>query len=957
MSTLKEISNSLLPGVALLEPTRWPDNKYRQSFTYLAVDEVFAAMLSSSPDQLMGKPMTGDFLSLPEQQVSQRLALVHQTGKTQQWRHDHGSTDQGLAITVSRLADQLLVSVQPLEGQQRVHQSIQRRLRLETMLSHLSGRLIHLRANQLDSLLDEVMGQISQQIGARQTNLFLYSADQQYKSCIHEWCAPGVISRRHINQHKPVNRFSWSYEQLLQGTTVCMDIDTLPPEASSEKVGLAALGIRSMILIPLIIQEKTLGFMGFYPITHLTQWAHDDLAFLETVTNLIASAWQRWQQEAQIASYTTQLQEQIVDRTRSIQHLSTLHQTVLEHVGQAIISTDLTGVIQTANKACERLCGYQSEALIGRVARMEPAPIANAPHHITYYIQDSAPPPSAAFLDAFVHQDSISQECVSIDQHGREVPVWITVSLIRDEAGAPVGYVSIATDMRAMKMAEIERHQRERQLLATSQRLQLATHAAGQGIWEIDWQQNRVIWDNQVFALHGLEPSPDAFDFEEFMALVHPDDRLALQTSYLTHTQGANTALSAVYRLIHPNGQVHYIESHGEIIYDTEGGVLRSLGVSWDVTERTLALLQLRERKQQFRQLAETVDDLHWIRSATEPSFSFINSSYQRLTGRTPESLYENPFSLLACIHPADRLRMQSVFNSIDTYEGTYQFRLVGARGEIHWMEAQTFLVRDEQDTLQYRTGVAKDITLQREREAFLQDALDREQALHQQKSAFITTASHEFRTPLTAISTSAELVNYYLQQGVDRPSTPPMIRHITQILGKVASLNELISDTLALSQLDEQKVTGYLIPTDLLSFSQSLIESTFSHLADQRQVVLEVVGTPVEVATDKKLLNHSLTNLLDNAVKFSKSNPVLRLLYDSSCVRLSIIDEGIGIPTADLPHLFTRFFRARNAGDFQGTGLGLAICREYIDLLHGQLEVESTEGKGSCFTITLPLG
>ncbi|GAB3038167.1 two-component regulator propeller domain-containing protein [Spirosoma pulveris] len=249
----------------------------------------------------------------------------------------------------------------------------------------------------------------------------------------------------------------------------------------------------------------------------------------------------------------------------------------------------------------------------------------------------------------------------------------------------------------------------------------------------------------------------------------------------------------------------------------------------------------------------------------------------------------------------------------------------------------------------------SRQATQQTETQRILQQSLKREKELNQLKSQFVSTASHEFRTPLTAISLSVELIQHYLGHVPHNQVTLVIGRHLQAITSKVQSLDELIGDTLAISKVEAGKVEVNPEETDLVSFCETLVMASFGERPDGRRVDLSVEGTPVGVMLDKKLLGHILSNLLSNAFKFSTRNPALRIHFGEQDVRLLVQDEGIGIPADQLAQLFGKFFRARNATAYQGTGLGLVICKDYAQLLGGCLEVVSEEGKGTTFTLSLP--
>jgi PAS domain S-box-containing protein len=232
-----------------------------------------------------------------------------------------------------------------------------------------------------------------------------------------------------------------------------------------------------------------------------------------------------------------------------------------------------------------------------------------------------------------------------------------------------------------------------------------------------------------------------------------------------------------------------------------------------------------------------------------------------------------------------------------------------------------------------------------------LTKALESERETNQLKTQFITTASHEFRTPLSTILSSASLISKYEEK--DQQSK--RLRHVDKIKNSVNHLIGILNDFLDLSKLEEGKVT--LNPEHIAL--EEIIKTTFSELQGMLkpgQKLRLVSDEEVMIHCDKKTLKNILFNLLSNAIKYSDEGLIQVILTNqNNKISIAIKDEGYGIPEADQKYLFERFFRASNAGNIQGTGLGLSIVKRYVNLLGGSIEVESQENTGTTFTIEIP--
>jgi PAS domain S-box-containing protein len=239
------------------------------------------------------------------------------------------------------------------------------------------------------------------------------------------------------------------------------------------------------------------------------------------------------------------------------------------------------------------------------------------------------------------------------------------------------------------------------------------------------------------------------------------------------------------------------------------------------------------------------------------------------------------------------------------------------------------------------------------EREIELKRALGKERELNELKSRFLSMASHEFKTPLSTVLSSAELIELYEKE----EQQPKRERHITRIKDAVNQLTEVLNDFLSLSQLEQGKVGVKKRLVDLQALISTSIESSEGQMKADQQVILEHPEEPLRIVSDPKLLRHILVNLISNAAKYSSEGMdiTIKSWMDDDACKISIIDQGIGIPEVDHPHLFDRFFRASNVENIKGTGLGLNIVAHYINILDGHIDFSSEMGKGSVFTIVLP--
>ena len=270
---------------------------------------------------------------------------------------------------------------------------------------------------------------------------------------------------------------------------------------------------------------------------------------------------------------------------------------------------------------------------------------------------------------------------------------------------------------------------------------------------------------------------------------------------------------------------------------------------------------------------------------------------------------------------------------------------------------------RVQEKTKELRTNelkLEKSLTKEKERtialrisEKKLKKSLIKEKELGQLKESFVTVASHQFRTPLAVIQSNAELLEIFNNTGISQP--PEKYAKVTnRISSAISKMTELMEDVLTLGKLTSGSVPYIFEEIDLVDFCKKMTEEFNTVQMDGRCLDLFIEGEPYPMELDAKLLNHSLSNLISNAFKYSigKENPELRIDFKPTELVLSVRDYGLGIPEEEHLHLFEPFFRAGNVTNIQGTGLGLSIAKEYVEVNKGNIAAKSVLGEGSCFEI-----
>lgn len=375
-----------------------------------------------------------------------------------------------------------------------------------------------------------------------------------------------------------------------------------------------------------------------------------------------------------------------------------------------------------------------------------------------------------------------------------------------------------------------------------------------------------------------------------------------------------------------------------------------NLDLEHRVSERTADLAEAVRKLQTSEQLYSSIAHQfpHGFIMVLDASLSFVLIDGQDLKrlGIEQRAKLNQPATMLVAAEkqPVMEYYLRRVFEGeslafeFDIQRDSYEFRgtpLTDTNGEI-----DTILV------------ACINITQQKQIEQNIRKALSKEKQLNELKSRFIAMASHEFRTPLSAILSSVSLIGRY-QTTEEQPKRD---KHINRIKSNVSTLTGILDDFLSLSKLEEGRVESTPVPFDLHAFMKEVTDEMQGVAKSGQELQISYQGEK-EVFLDKRLLKNILINLISNATKYSPEGAEVELYADISepYIKLSVKDYGIGIPEDEQVHLFERFYRAHNATNIQGTGLGLNIVQKYVTLMGGKVEFESRLNQGTTFTLIFP--
>ncbi len=381
--------------------------------------------------------------------------------------------------------------------------------------------------------------------------------------------------------------------------------------------------------------------------------------------------------------------------------------------------------------------------------------------------------------------------------------------------------------------------------------------------------------------------------------------------------------------------------------------------VGFECLLRDISRRKATERRMRLLERAvEASGNVILISDATRPDYPlvYVNPAFERLTDfPAEEAIGRNGFFLLeadpaACERTLEVLRRAL----LEETESRVVLRNVRKDGRPFWNELSIAPVYDADGRLVNYVGIQTDVTEIKEAEEALKKALAKEKELSEIQARFVSMASHEFRTPLATILSSAELVERFRHQWEDGRT----LKHLQRIQNSVQALTELLENVLLVGKVEAGRLRFQPVDVELGAFCRELVEEVWMGHGQGRRIEVRLPEAPLVVQADPPLLRSMLSNLLTNAAKYSPADGVVvfSLARDAGRAVFRVADEGIGIPAEDLRQVAEPFHRAGNAETIPGTGLGLSIAQRAVELHGGTLTIESEEGRGTLVAVSIPL-
>jgi PAS domain S-box-containing protein len=618
----------------------------------------------------------------------------------------------------------------------------------------------------------------------------------------------------------------------------------------------------------------------------------------------------------------------------------------LYSIGDAVLACDERGRITRINPVAERLTGWPEREAVGR-------PLEEVFNIINEETRAPVSNPVVKVLKEGVVV-GLANHTALVARDGTERPIADSGAPIRDAEGVTRGAVLVFRDVTEERRAAETLRRTQEEVRQSEESLRATLYSIGDGVLATD-ERARVTRVNPVAErLTGWrESEARGHPIEEIFDIVNEKTRVrAVNPVARVLAEGVVVGLANHTALISRDGSQRPIADSGAPIRDLAGKPSGAVLVFRDVTDERAAEEALRQSEEKLRLMIASVRDYAFYMLDREGRVASWNPGAERIKGYRPEEILGQSFSRfftpedVAQQKPARELEIAAAEGHFA--EESWRVRKDGSR---FWASVVITPIRDPSNHLMGFVKITRDMTERRNAEDERLRSMQAAEAIRL-RDEFLSIASHELKTPLTALQ--LQLLNIQEQAKTDDPR---LERNMDRARRLAARLGQLVEALLDVSRIATGGLKLNLEPFDLSDAAREVVERLGdSATAAACELSLRSAG-PLQGRWDRLRIDQVLMNVIANAIKYAAGQPIqVSLTCESDIAAVEVRDGGPGIPTGELSRIFERFERAASARHYGGMGLGLYVARQITEAHGGTIVASNLPEGGACFRISLPL-
>jgi len=845
----------------------------------------------------------------------------------------------------------LACSAVDITGRALIEESLKYRDRFERLIADISTGLINLPSGEIDGWINSALRLIGEFEGVDRSYVFRFNEAGTLMTNSHEWCAAGVEPQIANLKDIPAETLPWWMMKLKANEEVNIPaVSALPPEAHAEKEILEPQSIRSLLVVPVNVEGRIEGFLGFDSVKTARTWPAESVALVRMAASIIGNALARKKAEESRLEYESILRDvasaltgRSADYAANVKNLTSLAGWLLH--GDAARYNRLEEGLLVAVGKWKTPEGYRD---IDKPTGYICYDMIRGSGEDLVYIPDLA-------ASRYCETDP------AVKRYGYRAYAGCKV---KGPSGATVGMLSvlytqprrltqvqtIALSLLAQALSSEEsRREATEKLEESDARWQFALESSGDGLWDWNLQTGKIFFSWRWKEMLGFSGGEISDSVEEWAKRVHPDDLPAAMEQVNLHLEGHTPLYLSEHRVKCKDGRYKWILDRGKVIArGADGKPARFIGTHTDIDERKRMETELKEAVAKLTALMDNMQ-AGLLLESPDRRIMFVNHKFCEIFAipAPPEALIG-----MDCASSAEQSK--HLMADPDAFVAGVEAKLKGGKpaldAELALKDGRFFLqdyvpIYVEEGRFIGHMWKYTDITAQK--------------TLDKMRAEVTHHVNHELRRPLTNQVVALD----FLRDEIGSKLNQEQATILDSAYNAANSMTRMVEDLLEVTRSETGKLSIHPENFDLAPLAKDIV-TAMTPFGREKGLSLKLEaedGLPL-VTADPARVRQVIGNLIDNAFKFTPSAGTVKISLARHAAapglaEISVTDTGQGMEKADLDRIFDRLYQTSNISrkGMKGLGLGLHICKMLVERQGGRIWVESEKGKGSAFRFTLP--